>query len=270
MWTKHIENKKAIVYLFWVCLLSAAFIIFPNYLGLLISKSQWSILGLLGLGVFVVTLYFGNYRYIIFATTLFLFFGSSKYYWMVDLFATLRWVLLGAMATQALSNWIMGRVSNRFRLTDILSLFFIALTFYSQTYSIMPDVTFERAVSLVVFYLAVFWGVWQYVEDERKVEVVIYQFLISAFIVYFWGFCSPSIVGGRVVGFFGSSNGVGVLGSIVFPLALWSCFCKRARFGGLAFAVIIVSLLLSNSRAGFIGAGMGAAYFLSSYKRSPV
>lgn len=268
MWAQRIEYKKAIFYLFWICLLSVFLIVFPNYLGLLISKNQWSILGLLGMGVMVVTLYFSDFRHLIFFTALFLSFASSKFYWMTELFGTLRWVFLGVMATGALSHWIMGKVSNRFRWVDLLALLFLALAFYSQTYSIMPGLTFERSVSAVIFYLAVFWGVWHYACDEKKIEAVIHQLLGAAFIVFLLGFFTIGIVGGRFVGFFGSPSGVGVLSSILFPLALWSCFCRRWRFALLILVVIAISLLISNSRAGFLGAAMGAAYFLSSYNRS--
>jgi O-antigen ligase len=268
MLLKAIENKKAIFYLFWICALSAFLIIFPNYLGLLISKNQWSILGILGLGVLIVTLYFSDFRHVIFVAMLFLFFASAKYYWMTELFANLRWVILAAMAARALSNWIMGRVTTRFRWIDLFAFLFLVLAFYSQTYSIRPDLTLERSVSVLIFYLAVFWGVCEYVNDPKKAEVVIQQLLAAAFIVYLWGFCHPNIVGGRIVGFFGSPNAIGVLGSIVFPLALWSYFSRQSRYGGLILLVVVASILMSNSRAGFLGAGIGGAYFLSSYKRS--
>jgi hypothetical protein len=267
MVTQRFELRRPILYLFWISLLALAFVILPNYLGLLISKNQWSVMGLLGFCILVVTLYFSELRYLIFFTSLFLLLSSSRIPWIYSLFGTLRWVLLAAMAVVASSNWIMGRIPTRFRVVDLWIFGFLTLAFYSKTYSIMPQITLERSISAALFYLAVFWGVWNYARDVDRISIVIQQFLTAAALVFLLGFL---LIGGssRFSGFFGSPNTIGVLASILTPLALWAFLAERRRSALYLLVMIAASLVLGGSRAGILSVAASVFYFFFASYRS--
>jgi len=84
-------------------------------------------------------------------------------------------VFLVALASLGLVHWILGRVPARFRIVDFWALGFITLAFYSQLYSFFPDTTFQRSVAVLLFYLAAFWGVWAYVQEENIIKVMTVQ-----------------------------------------------------------------------------------------------
>jgi len=222
--------------------------------------------GLFFLGFVLVTLFFSDLRYLVFCTALLLLLTSSSVYWLSELAGTLRWLFLGAIGAVGFSQWILGKSPTRFRPIDLWMVGFLVLAFYSLTYSILPSVTLQRAVSLLIFYLAVFWGVWIYVEDEKKIAIVIHQLLAASFIVFLFGLTNIG-AGGRFSSFFTSPNTVGVLASVLMPLVFWSALCKKNRLSFALLFLMGVSLLLSMSRGGILAAMIGVGYFLVIYYR---
>ena len=257
--------KKTTFYLFGLGCFIAGLIFLPYYLGSLIAGNQWSILWLLALGFMIITLYFSEFRYLILCTMCVFLLANSQNEQMAWLFGTLRWVFLSTMALIAAVQWILGQVSKRLRLMDGWALAFLFLAFYSCTYSILPSLTFERSVATAIFYLAVFWGVWNYAQDRSRIPVIVHDLLRVSFVVFLFGL--TLIEGDRFFGIFGSPNSIGVFAAILAPLAFWSYLCERRR-GALYLLILMgVSLFLSKSRAGIISAVMAVAYFLIFYRR---
>lgn len=257
--------RSVTIYLLGLGCFVAALISLPYYLGLLIAGNQWSILQLLALGFAIFTLYFSEFRYLIFCTTLVYLLANSQFESVTLVFGTLRWLFLTTMAIAAASQWILGRVPARVRVVDLWGCAFLALAFYSSTYSIFPSLTLERSAVTVIFYLAVFWGVWSYVQDETKIRVILHDLLRASFPIFLFGF--TLIENGRFFGTFGSPNSIGVFSAILVPLAFWSYFSERKQSALLLLILIGISLLLSRSRAGIVSTIMASAYFLFFYRR---
>ncbi|MBI3999146.1 MAG: O-antigen ligase family protein [Candidatus Omnitrophica bacterium] len=234
-------------------------------MGSLIAGNQWSILQLLALGFAIITLYFSEFRYLIFCTMLVFLVANSQYESITVAFGTLRWIFLTTMAVVAISHWILGRVPTRVRAVDLWVCAFLTLAFYSGTYSILPSLTLERSVATVIFYWAVFWGVWSYVQDEMKIPVIIHDLLKISFPVFFVGF---TLIGGdRFFGIFGSPNSIGVFSAILAPLAFWSYLCEKKKSALFLLLLMGISLFLSKSRAGITSTVIASAYFLALYRR---
>jgi len=73
------ESRRVIWYLLWLSGFSIVLLLLPSYLGLLIARNQWPLLWLLALGFMVITLYFSEFRYLIFVTSLVLILANSRF-----------------------------------------------------------------------------------------------------------------------------------------------------------------------------------------------
>ena len=265
MSTLHIRTPKTFFYLLGICAFVLALILLPGFLGMFIAQNQWPIIWLLVLGCMLITLCFIDFRHLIFFTSLIFLLANCGIFGIGVLFMTLRWVFLIAMAIVAFWNWMSGKVKERLRLIDLWALGFIGLAFYSQTYSIMPHLTIERASTLVLFYLAVFWGVSHYIEDEKKVTTMIYQFLYSVFPLFLIGLRMGA--NQSFTGIFKGPNTVGVIISLLMPLAFWSYLCDQKKKGLYCIILFAISLFISRSRGGILATAIASGYFLLSCYR---
>ncbi|MBI4373119.1 MAG: O-antigen ligase family protein [Candidatus Omnitrophica bacterium] len=258
--------KSAILYLLWLGLFIMALIILPSYLGSLIAKNQWQVLQLLIVGFGIITLFFSEIRYtIICATASFIL--CAVYYEPVAAAAfTLRWVFLITLATMAIAHWMLGRVQRYLRMIDFWALAFLALAFYSETYSIFPSLTRERSIATAFFYLSVFWGVWIYVVgDPTRIRIILQDFVSFSFVIFLLGFF---LLGkGRFSGVFVNPNAVGAYAAILVPIALWSYLCSRRRLALFLLLLTGIALVLSQSRAGMVSTLLGSGYFFMFYQR---
>jgi len=266
MSTLPIHTPKTFFYLLGICAFVLILILLPGFLGMFIAQSRWPTIWLLALGGLLITLCFTDFRRLIFFTSLTFLLANCGVFGIAYLFMTLRWVFLIAMAIVAFWNWMSGKVKERLRLIDLWALGFIGLAFYSQTYSIMPHLTIERASTLVLFYLAVFWGVSHYIEDEKKVTTMIYQFLYSAFPLFLIGLGMGAYK--PFTGIFKSPNTVGVIISLLMPLAFWSYLCDQKKKGLYCIILFAISLFISKSRGGILATAIACGYFLFSYYRA--
>lgn len=266
MSTLPINTPKTFFYLLGICIFFLLLILLPGFLGMMIAQNQWPTVWLLAFGCLLITLCFTDFRHLIFFTFLTFLLASCGVSEIASLFLTLRWVFLIAMALVAFWNWMSGKVKERLRLIDLWALGFLGLAFYSQTYSIMPWLTVQRAFTLVLFYLAVFWGVSHYIEDEKKVTTMIHQFLYSAFPLLLIGLGMGAYQ--PFTGIFKSPNTVGVIISILMPLAFWSYLCEHKKSAFYFIALFSICLFISKSRAGILATAIASGYFLFSYYRA--
>ena len=202
------DTKSVSFYFLWVGFLAVALIFLPHYLGSLIARNQWQLLSLLAFGSVLAALYFMEGRYLILCTYASLLLAVTHVGNFAPLFGKLRWVFLATLAMRGVGNWVLGRVPARLRVVDLWAFAFLALAFFSQSYSILPDLTFQRSVAAAIFYLAVFWGVWSYVQSESKITFVVQDLVKLAFFILFVGPLANQK--GRFVGFFANPNAFGL------------------------------------------------------------
>lgn len=262
---QRIIPKSIIFYLFWMGMFVAGLIILPSYLGALIAKNQWQVLWLLVLGFFIITLFFSDIRYLILCATASFLLGACYYQPISNTCLALRWVFMITLAVVGLGHWILGRVPARLRLIDLWALAFLGLAFYSETYSIFPSLTLERSIATTFFYFAVFWGVWVYIQNEKKIPLILQDFVSLSLVLFSISFL---MVGkNRFAGIFINPNAIGVYAVVLTPIALWSFLCTRRRLALFLLVLVGTALVLSQSRAGIISVLLGSAYFLMLYQR---
>lgn len=254
-----------VLYLLGVGVFAAALIGLPTYLGNLIAKNQWQVLWLLALGFAVITLFFSEMRYLVVCATASFLLAACYHEPIARACFTLRWVFLITLAIAAVIHWVLGRVPTRLRLIDLWAVAFLGLAFYSETYSIFPSLTLERSIATTFFYLAVFWGVWIYIQDETKIQVILQDFISLSFALFLIGFL---LLGkGRFSGVFISPNAVGAYAAVLTPIVLWSFLCTERRLSLFLLVLMGIALILSQSRAGIVSTLIGAGYFFMLYQR---
>jgi len=263
---QRLEAKSVGFYLIWVCCFGIALIVLPYYLGSLIVRNNWQVMGLLVLGVAVSTLYFAEARYLILCTAVCFFFASSKISLISETLMTFRWVFLVTLSIRALVQWISGRVPTRLRGMDLWALSFITVVLYSQTYSLLPYVTLQRSVSVILLYLAVFWGVWNYAQDETRIPIVINDLLKSSFLFLVLGLLL--IVKGRFAGLFASPNALGLFTALLMPLAVGNFLQERKPWLLYLVVLIGVNLILCGARTAILATAVGTGYVFWNHYRT--
>lgn len=150
---------------------------------------------------------------------------------------------------------------------DLVALLFIGLCFMSTYYSVDPDLTWQRSLSALLIYGAVFWCVWEYV-DLAGAEKVTNTLLATAALFYGAGLLlilSPLgwLAGtGRFTGVFRNPNFLGLLSAIVLPLVLARILQYKRWFDIVLFLGVVLSLITSGSRAGILACSISTLFIL--------
>jgi O-antigen ligase len=173
-------------------------------------------------------------------------------------------VLLGF--TVLVEAALTGRSGRRFRGFDTYIVLWLVFALSSALYSIAPSLTFGRAATLVLMYVAVFWAVWRYAGrngEERVVELI----LLAGLMVLGAGLLLAPLLGGmafgeRFSGLMENPNSVGLLTALMMPLAV-ERLLSRGRFRDyLLVGVMAVGVVLSGSRGGMLATLIGTTYVL--------
>ena len=137
-----------------------------------------------------------------------------------------RWLPLAALAAIPIAEAIIRRRSPRpLYFFDGLVGTWLSFAFFSGWYSIDPSLTFQRAASLLLLFLAVFWGVWR-VADSHPEREIVDLLLMAALVVYglSWALLSFLRVLGsptaRFQGILENPNSIGLLTALLLPMAL--------------------------------------------------
>ncbi len=186
-----------------------------------------------------------------------------------EVLSYLRWLPLILMVIYVV--WI---VINRRMLTrsvykaDKYAIVFLSFSVISCIYSIDPRMTLLRSASLWLMYLAVFWGVWFFV-DIFGVESIIRVILNTASIVFvvhiFFAVMYPQVAFpylGRFEGWTINPGTVAGYSAVVLPLAL--CFALKSSkiTHWLLVSAIVVVLIMSQTRTELIASMCGSLFFL--------
>ncbi len=179
---------------------------------------------------------------------------------------TARWVLLALLC---LRYWSKKRPKHRpLYACDYIAIALFFMVGLSVIGSISRELTIMRGGSIILFYLAVFWSLWDYA-DERDEHAVMFPLLVATglcFAVSMAMMARPDLAwqgDGRFRGLLLNPNSLGLLGAICLPLFTFELLAGRhSRLFRIFTACAVVCLLLSGSRNGIISAFVGVMFVL--------
>lgn len=181
---------------------------------------------------------------------------------------TARWVPLILLAAWPVAYWLSTETGVRCSGSlDYYMWAWLAASLLTAFYSIAVPLTIGRAGSLVIMYVAVFWGVWLYVNRHGE-ESIVRILLASASVIYVlswlsylsgWGL---PVQAGRFRGIMENPNTFGILTAILLPLALARALEKRSAYTYGLVLLMIGTLILSGSRGGVLAAMTGSLYII--------
>ena len=149
--------------------------------------------------------------------------------------AWLRWIApfsLGAWAVIVTARTL--TLPRAPQMADVLACAFIFLALSSSFYSINPGTTVLRALSVLLYYGAVFWGMWLLADAcaaEGLARLMLRAAMLATGLHFLTLLLSPTWAfyhgTGRFVGWAENPGAVGSMAALSMPLALW-----RARSTG--------------------------------------
>lgn len=187
--------------------------------------------------------------------------------------SVLRWVVLagGAGASIAIGLGFKSFGGHRINLTlaDHLILAFLGLFLISQAWSIDPNYTVQRTVSLALLYATTFWAFWKYADCFSE-EVLIDKLLkilglvlTLNLILGFFVFPGGMLVG-RFRGLFVNPNNIGIIMGLGLPLSVSHWLQTRQKIYLFIVTIFAVNLLASGSRSAMLGVAVAIAIILTS------
>ncbi|HKP54375.1 MAG TPA: O-antigen ligase family protein [Chloroflexia bacterium] len=214
-------------------------------------------------------------QFLIFVTAMVLMLNQTVIFGGSDVLSLGRWmVLLLFCAIFALQFFSREHIREP-RLLDAIALFFLLYTLASTTYSIAPDVTLQRGLSICLMYVAIFWGIWGYA-DRASAEKIVQALIYAVGLILLMGLvAAPFWPGawqrtGRFQGLFTNPNAIGLLAAIILPLVVWKVFQSRWWPNIMLLGVVALSLVLSASRNGFFVSLIAIVYLFSKARGSKV
>lgn len=159
------------------------------------------------------------------------------------------------------------RLPRSLHLFDGVMLIWLGFIILSSLDSISPSLTVQRAGTLVLMYVAVFWAIWAYVDqngEDRCVSLLLRANVLVQALNWMFLLASPgeAMLGGRLRGIVGNPNNVGWITAMLFPLALHRVLVRRERGDYAVLILMALSLLLSASRGAMVGVALGSTYVL--------
>jgi len=179
----------------------------------------------------------------------------------------LRWVFFILFALHIFGDILLGRTVRRIKSFDVLAIVFIIYAFLSIFYSPFPQLTLERATTILLLYISVFWIIWKYAYSQGP-EKIVYLILQVAMIIFIAGylmiFIGPyrAFFHGRFEGIFQNPNSIGIICALLIPLSLWKFLETKKKSALILFFLMLASLLLSASRGSINATVIGLGYFI--------
>ena len=125
-------------------------------------NSQLSSLIALPFGLILFSLIFFSRGILIFLTALCLMVTQSHIVEVRSITLYLRWIFFFLFVFHVFGDIFLGRAVRKIASFDIAAIFFIAYAFLSLAYSPYPSLTLERATTILLLYITVFWVIWKY------------------------------------------------------------------------------------------------------------
>ena len=206
---------------------------------------------------------------------------SSDYVWPISvnnvvlpislrvILSYMRWlplaILTGVPLWLAVQKRKIPRVLKR---ADTSIIVFLVYILISCAFSIDPNTSIQKVLSVFLMYGAVFWGVWIYV-DEFGIEEIINIIIIASAIVFGLHIINAVVdpLGsfpylGRFQGWTVNPGIAASHASLLLPLALWIALQKSRWQYWLLVGSMLFVLILSQTRTELVAAVIGSTYFL--------
>ncbi len=239
----------------------------------LLGKLGPSQIVLIALGFIGLSLLFFSRGILIFLTTLCLVVAQSPFAKLQSAALQLRWVFFILFALHVFGDIFLGRTVRKIKTFDILAIVFVIYALLSSFYSPVPSLSRERAITILLLYISVFWIIWKYAYDQKpeKVVCLILNVTMLIFIIsYLMLFISPhlSFLAGRFQGIFQNPNSIGITCAILSPLSFWHFLETKKKTALFLFFLILVALFLSASRSSINATVIAMGYFIYTHSKN--
>jgi len=260
--------------------LFAAAIAGPAAYAVVRGQAEFALMASVGLLMLILVMR-SPYRLPVLLLVLCLLSADSHIHPLKILALKLRWAVFGALVFKELGSWAFTKqLRVRLTSTHLTVLAFLLLTLSSSLYSVEPSLTFQRSVSLIMFFVAVFLYFWrQTASEESRLDLVRFAAKLTPLLylgelAYSLWSSGSAWSGGRLRAISGNPNGLGLLVMLTMPLLFWWLLTDRTRKGlgpliyqggGLLLGFLL--LLLSGSRASMLG--LGGALLIITFRLAP-
>jgi len=232
----------------------------------------WDVaLGVVGFST-VVILSFISTRFLILATILVFTLNHANLFGSALLLQNARWFMLGLCTVQVGMRVLSRKTKRKLFVFDFLAITGLLFALFSTTYSGEPSLTFQRTISLVLLYVAVFWLSWD--DTQQRGEESIVQLLIIVGILIFTSSALLALFpqgrqsDGRVIGIMPNPNALGLVAAIYTPLLAWGWLKYKSFLSLLSLILAVLTTVLSGSRNGFLGVSLSLVYLVIFSKSS--
>jgi hypothetical protein len=145
---------------------------------------------------------------------------------------------------------------------------FLIFSLFSCLYSITPRMSLLRLASVILMYGAIFWGIWVIADEVGEKKVV--HIVVNTAAVLFAMHVLVAVIDptgsfpylGRFEGWMINPGTVAGYAASLLPLVLYITLHKSSRRYWLLIAVIVLVLIMSQTRTELLSASIGALYFL--------
>ena len=131
------------------------------------------------------------------------------------------------------------------------------------------SLTFQRTLSVILLYIATFWTGWSIIDYSNEQSVIKAILAVSAIVLLGGILLIPfkDVVwqsDGRFRGLLINPNSIGLYTAVFSPLFFWRWMTYRKAFDLLLVITIVVSVVLSGSRNGFLAFLISSPFLLNA------
>lgn len=150
-----------------------------------------------------------------------------------------------------------GRRIGKLTVVEFCIVIFLAIFLISSLWSINITYSFQKSVSMILLFLAIFWALWQYA-DRYSEESLLNGFMftigtaLAANLTLGWLVPRPMIAG-RFNGFFENPNNIGILAVLAGSFALLRWLERSNKVNFFLMIVIFSNLILAGTRSALLG-----------------
>ena len=192
----------------------------------------------------------------------------------IDQIATIakvvRWSILAIGCAMAVNSGFKraGYKYKIFTRADRIIIAFLLLFLISETWTIQPWFTAQRAISMMLLYGCSFWTLWEYA-DRFSEQLLIRKLLQALGIIFGINLLSiflPSNAwfAGRFRGFFVNPNNIGLILSLAIPLAAAHWLRTSQRSFLAIVSILLLNLVACGSRSSMLGIAVAMVAILIS------
>ncbi len=270
------NNSQSILYIGGLFIIILAMAVAMSSL---IPKYQWLVAGGVVVGIFVgyITASY-NYRLMLFLILITLISTSSSFSFGKATFY-LRFILIGCFSGWELLLMLRRKTFIHNPTYMHFAMFFLVIVcFTSSTYSLVGGLSFQRALSFLLLFIAIFISVWNHCSNRERMEGIFRILAYTAMVILLLGIVmliiSPGNLykGSRFQSIFSNPNAIGAFCTLFTPMIYWifSISEKRSIMRYVAAGLLIISaisIILSGSRASFLGTSVAMLIVLWSTNR---